>query len=251
MKRILNRTKEECHLVALKYTRIGKFRSENQAVYSCSRRSGWLKDITEHMYIPRRGESSKEECKTAAIKYLTRSDFLEKDGFLYRAAKKNKWLDEVCSHMIPKAITNRTKDDCLVIALKYSTRSEFFNGNRFIYYLCARNKWLEDACLHMNSPNKKSNVLYMWNVKDTAIWKIGISNENQVDDRIRKVSQRHNFIVGQKFVIIRDDARECETKLLEFCETISDIRKNDGFTEFRILTNEHVNIAKKFFTKEI
>jgi hypothetical protein len=249
-KRIHNRTKEECQEIAKGYSSVTEFRKENQDVYGRARRQGWINEITTHMIRPRKGSFTKEECCNAAKKYESRTEFETKDGFLFRKARKNKWLDEICVHLPKNRVGDRTKDDCLKVALQFSKRIDFFNGKRSVYYIASRNGWLDEICSHMDQSNIKSNIVYFWNVVGTNIWKIGVSNEDQVNSRIRRVANSHNVEVGQVIIVKSDNARKIETTALSISEIIPKMTGVDGYTEFRVMTDNQTSVVFRLLQEE-
>lgn len=91
-------TKENCQIIALKYSNQTEFKKNDSACFSSAQKKGWIKEICAHMNVrpklPNGYWNSKENCRNEAAKYGSRTEFAKGCSPAYDAARRNGWLDE-------------------------------------------------------------------------------------------------------------------------------------------------------------
>lgn len=250
MPRVVDRTREDCARIASGYSTRNQFKKAENAVYYYARKYGWLNEICGHM-ISKWNERTKAECLLESLKYNRRIDFAKNSASVYYYARSRNWLDDICQHMPMIVNTKRTKEECLTIAKQFNRRVDFLTADSGAYQKAADAGWLNEICAHMiYAPPPLTNVLYLWKAKNTDIWKIGVSNEYTVEERINKVAKEHIFEVESKYTIIRNDARKIESLLLKMGKRVDSLERRTGFSEFRTLTSSEIQEALKYFVKE-
>jgi hypothetical protein len=246
----ITRTIEDCKIVALKYNARVKFKRNNSAVYYYARARGWLDEICEHM-LPLNESRTIEDCEVVAKKYSSRIEFCRNDSKIYYYARSYGWLDIICRHMTPYFVFNRTKEQCHELALKYSRPVDFLREHGSAYKKAQKEGWLEDILSHMTYFNPTTNIVYAWKIKDSDIWKIGVSNEFCVEERIKNVSRLHKVVVEKVlYKKIEKNARLIENNLLSLGSKIEMPDKQTGWTEFRKLSYEDVIELTNYFMGE-
>jgi len=224
-------TVDRIRVEALKYSTRHAFKLGSQTAYAASRRKGVTDEVCSHM-TSLLTFWTKESVQHEALKYQHKSDFKRENERAYQAASHNGWFDEVCSHMVPKMKWNfeRTKEE----ALKYNTREDFARGTAGAYGAAKRKNWLNDVCGHMES-NLRSDgdVLYVWQVKGTNVYKIGVTSFRLGIQRIVEVSRK----MGVEFKIILmkhlNNAFGLETSLLNVLDSVELSCAFTGSREFR------------------
>jgi len=92
------------------------------------------------------------------------------------------------------------------------------------------------------APSTDADVVYLWQVDNSDIFKIGVTSHRLGEQRIRQVAHVNN----QTPTIVRltacDDARIVEQTLLTF-GTNPQLDVVDGKTEYRRLTDDELNLA--------
>ena len=245
MMSITVKTKEECHIEALKYTSRNDFKKGSYRYYESARAKRWLDEICGHMILKLKNRS-KEECHIEALKYTSRNDFKKGSNATYYYARKYGWLDDICGHMV-SYFKHRTKEDCHNDSLKYTSRTEYCVCDRNSYYVARYNGWLDDICGHMISQRDRINVLYIWKCKDRNIWKIGVCADYNINNRIRDVATLHNMEVDYVYYIFRDDCFDIEKKILSMGTRPLDIERKDGHTEFRCFEQNEIDIIMEYY----
>ena len=240
----MSRTKEDCHLEALKYKTRNEFKKNNYGVYQTSNRKGWMNDICTHMAILTQSRT-KEDCHLEALKYKTRNEFKKCNNAVYYYSVKYKWLDDICTHMNVLNLT-RTKEDCHLEALKYSRRIDFSTHNPNVYYCAVRYGWLDDICTHMIYVRPEINVCYAWKVQDELFWKIGICSIERIHKRINEVAFANNFRVEKVMLKYDKKCRDSEQRFLKLGIKV-ELDRNQGYTEFRIYEDNIIDELYEYF----
>jgi hypothetical protein len=242
-----SRTIDECRDIAQQYDARVRFKKGNSAAYYYARGKGWLDDICSHM-IPLQESRTIEDCKIVAKKYITRIDFAKNDAKIYYYARHHGWLDDICEHMIPYFVFNRTKEECHHLALQYDRPIDFLRNHGDAYKKAQQEGWLQDIFSHMTYFYTITDLVYAWKVKDSDIWKIGVSNRFCVEERIKTVSNLHGFEIEVLYkAVVEKTARKVEFQLLSLGSKIDTIEKKTGWTEFRRLSNKDVETLTEFF----
>jgi len=94
----MSRTKEDCHLEALKYKTRNEFKKNSNAIYYYSIKYKWMNEICSHMNVVNINRT-KEDCHLEALKYLRRIDFSLDSPNTYYCAVRYGWIDDICEHM--------------------------------------------------------------------------------------------------------------------------------------------------------
>ena len=95
------------------------------------------------------------------------------------------------------------------------------------------------------------NVLYMWNVAGTDIYKIGVTRSSRGRSRLREASSRNCQEINEIFYIEHEKADILE-KIIHNKYNINPYSDNvwlDGYTEFRRLTDADVSAIILFIEK--
>lgn len=87
-------TKEECHLIALKYNTIKEFKKYANNYYQISIKRKWIKDITNHMIELKKPANywTFENCLEESKKYKNKNQFYKNCSGAYNKSYKNNWL---------------------------------------------------------------------------------------------------------------------------------------------------------------
>ena len=241
----MSRTKEDCHLEALKYKTRNEFKKNSYGVYQTSNRKGWMDEICSHM-IRLRQSRTKEDCHLEALKYKTRNEFKKNSYAIYYYSVRYNWMDEICSHMNAMNV-NRTKEDCHLEALNYSRRIDFSLDNPNTYYYAVRYGWLDDICEHMEyNMRPEMNTLYAWKVKNELFWKIGICSYDRLYKRINEVAFSNNFQIEKVMMKYDKNCRVMEQNFLKLGSKV-ELDKNQGYTEFRIFEDSGMDKLYDYF----
>lgn len=247
-------TLERCLEEARKYDRPVDFSKQSASAYATAQRNGWLDECKAHMNLTRKplGYWTLERCMDDAAKYKTRSEWQKLSVSGYDAAKRKGWLDQCCDHMDPEAHGKPngywTLERCMEDAAKYSSRREWQYSQGSAYVAARKKGWLDQCCAHMERTSYTDNdVVYIWRDADTDLHKIGITS-NRVGEQRISMCKRHNDMDPRiVFMLKVPDARAVESKLLELGTDPELDSSIDGYTEFRVLSNddlrEAVNIA--------
>ncbi len=237
-------TEEKLQFEALKYASKSEFVKNNQSAYKSARKLNVLNKICSHMPTrkERKEKWTKEMVIIEALKYTTRSEFIASNIALYKKACRNDWLDEVCEHMEP-IITKWTKEMVYIEALNYTTRGNFQKENKGAYLASFRNDWLDEVCEHMSDGLRTdADIVYLWKIPNTNIFKIGITSKRLNKQRIKQVATAMNVDYEILGLFEVNDALKVESELHKTYQIMpTSLPKNDGYTEFRILTSKDVS----------
>jgi len=233
-------TKESCHKEAVKYETRNDFKKACIGAYNYARYNNYIDEVCSHMFSGKVTRWTKATCHTEALKFETRSAFKDSTPAYYYA-RNNNLLDEVCSHMTtPTVWTDAT---CHAEALKFETRTYFKEGNGGAYNYATRNNITDEVCSHMVDVRTcDGDMVYLWRVPNTNIYKIGVSSVRLGDTRIKDVAKELDKgceIIGMYEV---SNAFEVEAELHSTYQIEpTTLPKVDGHTEFRILGESDVN----------
>lgn len=157
------RTKEECHLEALKYSRPIDFHKGSSSTYQYAQEQGWLDEIQSHM-IKSRITRTDGELKTEMRKWSGRYDFSTNNNKYYVQAIKKSWYKEFSQELWGEPRTVKVATGC--------SRSDFIKN-------CER-KFKEEKTNGLG-------LLYLikcWKGEET-FYKIGITSLGSVKARYR------------------------------------------------------------------
>jgi len=104
-------------------------------------------------------------------------------------------------------------------------------------------------CANSRSDN---DCLYVWQIENTNVYKIGITSQKRGHTRINQVASRHNIKPIIVAYIKVDDAYRLENKIHKIFKSEQSIIKNgDGYTEFRTLNDMEVIGLLDYLKKEM
>jgi hypothetical protein len=251
-------TKENITIEAKKYKNIKSFKKHCGGAYDASWKKypGLLDALFPDKIIqkPRLCELNqrpvywtKEKISEEAKKHENRIEMKFKSGGAYCAAKNRHpgLLDE----LFPDGIKQKpkgywTKQRISEEASKYKTKIEFLYGCGKAYQAATQN---HPSLLNQLFENKKCygkrDVVYiMWVGADC--YKFGITSSYKNDKRINELGRNRlfDFVKAVKLEKV-NDAPTLEKQLLKLGGRIDFQEKFDGYTEFRKLTPQELNIA--------
>jgi hypothetical protein len=186
---------------------------------------------------------SYESCAKVAYAYKTRGAFRKAERAAYQYAYRSNIVDDICSHM-EDVLVEWNNDNVLSCAMKCTTRSEFAQKYSGAVKYARRNEIMDDVCSHMEDSKywSDNDVIYVWNIPNTNIYKIGVTSEKLGDSRIKYVAK----VMGVDYKILSmkkvEKATTIETELHNTYTILpTTLPKADGHTEFRVLTQSDVN----------
>lgn len=191
-----------------------------------------------------------ERCKEDAKRFSSRQEWRRSKAGGYPAARRNGWRDECCAHMpshseaISASKTKWNIESCKKDALRFLTRFDWQRENDSAYRAALRGGFLDECCEHMESAGGTDNdVVYIWREAGTDLHKVGVTSERVGESRI-DICRRHNNMDPRiVFMLKVDDARAVEAELLKLGTDPELDSSIDGYTEFRVLTNEELGKA--------
>jgi len=244
--------------IASAYTSVGTFKKEEPKAYDAAIRNKWLDGLNLSRQNKPNGFWTIEKIYEVALTYENKTVFMDNEPTAYSMAAKAEILDEVCSHM-PDLRRKWTVGNLTELALGFDSKNDFKQAHRGAYWSADDLGVLDDICSHMNRKVTKSNVIYLWGIPNTNIYKIGVTSNHLGTARIVQVANRMGVdyeVVGMYEI---ENAVEIETELHNTYQIVpTTLPKKDGHTEFRILTTSDVNeityylenvVGKKVTTK--
>ena len=192
-----------------------------------------------------------EKCKEDALLFDSKGQWEKSSGGAYASAKKHGWLDDCCSHMITKgeAVTRKklqwTLEKCLIDAKRFTGRREWSMKSSAAYGSAKRNGWLDQCCAHMESgfTATDNDVIYLWRDGKTDLHKVGVTSSRIGEQRVHQCRKHNDMDPRIVFMLKVDDARAVEAELLKLGTAPELDSSIDGYTEFRVLTNEELGKA--------
>jgi len=238
-------TNDKIFKEALKYKTKAEFEKNNKAAYAAAKHRNIYDEACIHM-VPAREEENwtTKKIHKISLRYDTRNDFKKNEPNAYAAARRKKVVNKVCSHMIQKW-ENWTFEKIQDEALKYKHRSDFEKSSR-AYDAARKRKIINIVCSHMtrktdSKVSSDNNIIYLWNIKDTNVYKIGVTSKKRGYARINEVSRKHNIKAVVLAYVKVDDAFSIESELHNAFNCGQDIvTKGDGVTEFKTLKYHEV-----------
>ena len=225
---------------------------ESQAEFKRRNETAWkrgvllgLKEEMQKLFTKkmRKSRYSTEDAMSEALKYESRTEFHDKARWAYRVLDSRDLLTIACTHM-PEHKTNINTVEIVSNKAKlYNTRIDFKRGDASAYRYAVIHKLLVSICSHMeDGEGTDANMIYLWRIPNTNIYKVGLSSVRLGDERIRRVAST----MGVDYEVISmcevDSAFEVETELHTTYQIVpTTLPKKDGHTEFRILTESDVN----------
>jgi len=241
---------DDLYEIAKSYNKRRDFKiAEPTAYHACVDR-GMLDDVCIHMK-GKRTQWTHETCIAASkpFKYLV--DFEREEGSALSYARRHNLMLQITEHMIPlKVMWN--EDDAVKLAKEYDCHLTFKKEQGGAYsYLSKRGLYIE-ATAHMPK-SRYARVTYIWKVKGFKnVWKIGVtSNMKRVVNRIDEVCRSNNLEIdnNEYYASIQRKPTKTEKAILQMGDKMEQPFTGQGFTEFRILTDTQVSIAKQMLSK--
>ena len=159
---------------------------------------------------------------------------------------------DICSYKCSGEYTAKWNINTIFYeALRYSTRSRFAEGSRGAYAAAISLDILDNVCKHMecNLPSD-NNVIYIWCIPFTDVYKIGITSSRLGMRRLETVSKALGVEYGLTVYEEVDNASTIETLLFKRFSTLpNDIPNINGSTEFRVMNSTQVWLAKQMINK--
>ena len=188
-----------------------------------------------------------ERCVEDAKRYGVREQWKRESSGAYDKAHREGWLELCCGHMNSGAKPRGywTLDRCMEDAKGYGSKRDWQSASGSAYLRAHRQGWLEQCCEHMGSAlgGTDNNVVYIWRDAGTDLHKVGVTSDRVGEDRI-DICRRHNDMDPRiVFMLKVDDARAVEAELLKLGTDPELDSSIDGYTEFRLLTNEELGKA--------
>ena len=249
-------TFKSLHKEALKYQTRTEFQNHSPNHYMSALRKNILNDICSHMILKKKpnGYWTKERLYKEALKYKTKREFINNNNAAYLAMCRQNFTNELCAHMIEnrKHPNYWTLDKLKIEALKYNTRKDFQDKSASAYMKALTTNILDNICSHMTSNIKftDNNCIYIWNIKDTNVYKIGVTSYRLKDERIINVARAHN-VKYEIFALVKvNNAIQIETELHKTFKMGQDLIQNgDGITEFKTLNRTELIEALDYISQ--
>ena len=181
---------------------------------------------------------TKEACSNFAQQCTCWADFYNTSA--YAAAFRYGWLREVAGHLMNwptdqihnKGRTKYTKERCYQVAKRFSTRAAFKAAEDYCYKVSVRKGWLEDVCEHMVYGHRQCNCVYIWRIKGTELYKVGVSLMDRAHDRIRDCATANAVEAEVLFIKPRRFPRRTERAIVRrYGVDGKAILPKDGWTE--------------------
>lgn len=235
-------TDEALRLEAQKYTTKREFIRGSNIAYQTIRKSGRLEEFCSHMQDAYHRWSD-DELIAEARKYTTRGEFQEKASSAYQIVIARGLQEIACAHM--KYVRNQWTDELLhEEALKYGSRTEFARKAGSAYNTALRRGLLDTICSHMEKTRLDCDTIYLWRVKNTDIYKIGVTSVMYGLCRMYQVAEAGGFD-PELLVQTTTNRRpyDVEKELLSLGRPVVFDQKFHGYTEFRRLSDPEVKQA--------
>ena len=200
--------------IAKKYKRLKDFTQNDSSAYNAIKERGLMDELCGHMERDRI-QWTHELAQQEALKYQNRDDFRKGSpgAYGYSNNPKHNIMDVVCNHMEEKKkpagywTPERVREE----ALKYKSRSAFIKNSYQAYSKSQEYGIFEKICRHMRRHKKEHNVFYFYQIPNTDVYKIGVSNTQDVEKRIKVVySQFSNDNPTTVNVFTGDSANQIE-----------------------------------------
>ena len=204
-------------------------------------------NLLNELFPPLVRKWSKSDLIDEASRYQTKVDFVKGSRSAYFTMISRYPL------LIDALFTNQTKRWCLTSALneivKYKTISEFQIKSESAYKWLRRNSPVAIGMFLAESDKRNTrDVIYIWRTDSTQnIYKIGVTSETLGNKRLRRVMLSSGYKDAVPILISRigkPKAHVVEKFIKSLGEVVMFDDKFDGSTEFRLLTNEELEIAK-------
>ena len=219
---------------AKKYNNRMTFQKGSSGCVKWLRRHNLLDKACEHMQPQFRWscDTVTEEAK----RFSSRNEFHEGNPSAAQWATKRGLME----NLFPHKLTLWDLDSVAEEALKYSSREEFRTSAAGAAQWAARNGVWDSVCAHMNLGSPCDyDCVYIWKVLGrTDLYKIGVTSKRLGTKRIEHVAGTHGFDVEILHMKHTEDALRKERTMLSFGRPADLGVKDDGFSEFRHLSDK-------------
>jgi len=247
-------TYERIKSEAAKHSTVKEWRISSGGSYQAAFKRGILNEFTQTMHRPEvwNLKWNQRTLEEEAIKHSTKKDWRNENPSSYAIAWRQGISDEISSHMteIRHPSGYWIKERVLEDAFQYNTRSQWkYAKENGAYCAAMRYGWLDEATRHMVRFAKKSNVIYIWKVKDKTLklenlYKIGVTSSHLGFQRIRKVSKEMGVEYSILSYVKTENAVAIEKHLLTLGKRPKLNNTNiDGYSEFRVLSDKELKRA--------
>ena len=234
---------------ARKYEFKEDWKDAERGAYDSALRHDWFEEATAHMPDVWGKWNNKVDVVTDAQKYPNSFAWKLASSGAYRKAVEKGWLEEATAHMVspqkPKGYWNR--ENVFVSAQPFDCPTDWRREYPTAWDRAYQNGWMEECTEHMSRKCSTDNdVVYMWeNTADPGVFKIGITSDSMGGTRIRQCCS-HNAMESRIIFMLKvPDAKEVERRLLQLGVSPKYSTDIDGYTEFRILTDQELGQAVK------
>jgi hypothetical protein len=240
-------TLERCIEDAKRFNKPTDWCKQSKSAWSVAQRKGWLDQCKAHMTeaCKPKGYWTLERCKADALKYSTRADWERGNKSAKSTAERNGWMEECCQHMTRMIEHGKwTLGKCMASAKSFNSKEDWRRGDLPGYAAAVYHEWFDACCEHMDGGGGGDNdVVYLWRDDGTGLHKIGITSDKWGEKRINMCKQHNNMDPRIVFMLKVGDARSVEKELLKLGTAPGLDSSIDGYTEFRVLTNEELGKA--------
>ena len=188
-----------------------------------------------------------ERCMEDASHFRSRMEWKGASSASYGKASRLGWLDRCCEHMNSETKPRGywTLERCIEDAAQYGGVKEWLTASRSAYAIAHRKGWLEQCCRHMETAlsGTANDVVYLWRDANTDLHKIGVTSAHIGEQRIAQCRRHNNMNPSIVFMLKVPDARAVESQLLKLGTDPELDSSIDGYTEFRVLSNEELGKA--------
>lgn len=238
---------DRCIEDAKRFSKPSEWQAESASAWSAAQRNGWLDVCQEHMEFAckPKGYWTLGRCKADALNYSTRADWERGNKSAKSIAERNGWMNECCQHMTRMIEHGKwTLDKCMASALRFNHKEGWRRGDVQAYGSARYHGWFDECTSHMsNAGGGDNDVVYLWRDAGTGLHKIGITSDKWGEKRINMCKQHNDMDPRIVFMLRVDDARAVEAELLKLGTDPELDSSIDGYTEFRVLTNEELGKA--------
>lgn len=242
-------TLERCMEDAAQYSSQREWSRRSSGAYQRASANGWREQCCAHMASGNkpRGYWTLERCMEDAAKYGRRSEWKSASKGAYLAAMRKGWLEACCGHMSRTAKPRGywKLETCIEDASKYSSSGEWRANSGAAYAVAWSNGWLDQCCAHMEALHcgTDNDVIYIWRDAGSDLHKVGVTSARIGEGRVGICSSKHGMDPHIVFMLKVDDARAVESQLLKLGTDPELDSSIDGYTEFRVLSNDDLREA--------
>lgn len=170
-----------------------------------------------------------------AHKFSSRNEFHLGNSSAAQWALRNNVMDR----LFDNKLTLWDFESVKLEALKYNHREEFRQNSSGAAHWATRNNVWDVVCSHMSLASKSDyDCVYLWKAGGFAdLYKIGVSSLRLGEKRVYQVADKYGFDVEAVYLKNTNKALRLESEMLKFGKSPDVLRKQDGFSEFRHLSD--------------